>query len=251
MSGPALEPPQVPALVVGSVAHTRHRPVAHAFRYRTYQWLVDVDALPRHRWPLSWVSGFRSADHLDGGRLGGGLRGDLGRFLDHRGLRLDPHDRVLMLAHARVLGYVFDPLTVFWVLDPRDRLRAVVLEVHNTYGERHGYLLDPDDRGRAQVDKVFYVSPFNDTSGRYAVSLTLTAGRVACSIGLDREGERVLTAVTEGVPRPATGRAVLGALLRHGPVPQLVTLLIRLHGVRLWRRLPLQPRRPHPKEAVR
>ena len=51
---------------------------------------------------------------------------------------------------------------------------ACVFEVHNTYGGRHAYLLDVDDRGRAAVDKAFYVSPFNDTSGRYDVRLRLT-----------------------------------------------------------------------------
>lgn len=54
-------PPAVPALVVGTVAHTRHRPTKHAFRYRAYQWLVDIDDLPRYRWPLRLVTGFGHA----------------------------------------------------------------------------------------------------------------------------------------------------------------------------------------------
>ncbi|WP_151523863.1 DUF1365 domain-containing protein [Serinicoccus kebangsaanensis] len=250
-SDPPFEPPPVPALVVGTVAHTRHRPVHHAFRYRTYQWLVDVDELPQHQGPLRWISGFDAADHLDSGRLGGGIRGDLERFLAHRGVQLRPTDRVLMLANARVLGYVFDPLTVFWCLDPDDGVRAVVFEVHNTYGERHAYLLDVDGTGRSGMDKAFYVSPFNDTRGRYAVSLRLTPHRVVVSVGLDRDDERVLTAVTDGVPEPATGRGIRRAALRHAFMPQVVTLLIRLHGLRLWRKLPIQDRPTHPKEAVR
>lgn len=253
MSPLALEPPRVPALVVGTVAHTRHRPVRHAFRYRAYQWLVDVDDLPEHHLPRSWrwATRFSAEDHLDEGRLGGGIRGDVTRFLAHRGVELEPTDRVLMLANARVLGYVFDPLTVFWCLDRDDRVRAVVFEVHNTYGERHAYLLDVDEDGRSGMDKAFYVSPFNDVSGRYAVSLRLTPGRVAVSIGLDRDGERVITAVTDGIPEPATPRSLRRVALRHALMPQVVTLLIRLHGLRLWRKLPLQARPPHPKEAVR
>ena len=76
-----------------------------------------------------------------------------------------------MLAHARILGHTFDPLTVFWCLTPSGEVRAVVFEVHNTYGERHAYLLDLDERGSTTVDKRFYVSPFNDVSGSYAISL--------------------------------------------------------------------------------
>ncbi|ANS79135.1 Hypothetical protein SGUI_1739 [Serinicoccus hydrothermalis] len=250
-TGAALEPPPVPSLVVGTVAHTRHRPVRHSFRYRAYQWLVDIDDLPQHPRPLRWFSSFDAADHLDEGRLGDGIRGDLERFLAHRGVVLQPSDRVLMLANARVLGYVFDPLTVFWCLDASDRLRAVVFEVHNTYGERHAYLLDVDGTGRGSMDKEFYVSPFNDTRGRYAVSLRLTPGRVSVGVGLDRDGGRVLTAVTDGVPEPATARALRRVSLRHALMPQLVTLLVRLHGIRLWRKLPIQDRPTHPKEAVR
>lgn len=241
----------VPALVVGTVAHTRHRPVHHAFRYRAYQWLVDIDDLPQHRGPLAWVSGFSAEDHLDGGRLGGGLRGDLERFCAHRGVRLEPTDRVLMLANARVLGYVFDPLTVFYVY-AGERLRAVVFEVHNTYGERHAYLLDVDDTGRARTVKDFYVSPFNDMRGEYAIRLRLEPDAVAVSIGLDRDGERVLTATTTGVPRPATPWAITGTALRHLLMTWRVSALIRVHGIRLWaRRLPIHPRSTHSQEHVR
>lgn len=247
--------PPVPSLIVGPVTHTRHRPVRHAFRYTAYQWLVDLAELPRLRGPLAWVSGFSADDHLDRGRLGGGIRGDLVRFLAGRGVSVAQDDRVIMLANARVLGYVFDPLTVFWVLRRSEssttQVRAVVLEVHNTYGERHAYVLDLDARGRSSVDKDFYVSPFNDATGRYAVSLVLEPGRVRVTVGLDREGERVVTAVTEGEPRAATPRTVARTALRYAFMPQMVSLLIRLHGIQLWRRLPLLPRPPHSEEQLR
>ena len=68
---------------------------------------------------------------------------------------------------------------MFWCLAPDDELRAVVFEVHNTYGERHAYLLDVDVAGRAHTDKTFYVSPFNDVSGTYDVRLLLTPERVS------------------------------------------------------------------------
>lgn len=264
--------PHAPALVVGTVSHARRTPLRHAFTYRHFQWLVDLAALPRFPWPTSLLARFDARDHLDGGRLGGGIRDDLERFLAGRGLALEASDRVLMLANARVLGHVFDPLTVFWVLSPTGSahstgggslhpnvecaepatLKAVVFEVHNTYGERHAYLLDVDDSGRATTDKEFYVSPFNDVSGTYAVRLRLEPGIVGVTIGLDRGGERVLTATTSGVPEPATTRALLRTTARHLFMTQRVSALIRYHGIRLWlRRLPVLPRPRHPKEAVR
>ena len=242
-------PPALPALVVGAVSHARRTPVRHVFEHPHYSWLVDLDQLPRR---VRFLAHFDARDHLDRGRLGGGIKGDLVRWLTGRGITVLAEDRVLMLAHARVLGHVFNPLTVFWVLRPDDVLKAVVFEVHNTYGDRHAYLVDVDEGGHAAVDKEFYVSPFNDTSGRYAVSVQLSPDRVRVSIGLDRGGERVLTAVTTGTPAPATTRTLLRVSARHLFMTHRVSLLIRWHGIRLWlARLPVQPRPPHPQESVR
>lgn len=256
------EVPQLPSLVVGKVSHVRRTPLEHAFTNRQYQWLVDLDDLPRHGWPLRAVSRIEARDHLDEGRSGGGIRGDVERFLADRDITLEPTDRVIMLANARVLGHVFDPLSVYWCLTRDNELRACLLEVHNTYGERHTYLLDLDETGRGHTDKAFYVSPFNDTSGEYAVSLRLDQRRVTVTVGLDREGQRILTATTTGVPRPATDGTVARTAARHLLMTWRVSALIRVHGIWLWaRRLPIQPRvpqtrlaqtsRPHTQESLR
>jgi len=249
---PTVVVPALPALVVGRVRHTRHRPLPSSFTHRHYQWLVDLDDLPRVPRPLRALARFDVRDHLDSGRLGGGIRADLQRFLARRGVELDARDRVIMLAHARVLGHAFDPLTVFWCLSPTGTVRAVVLEVHNTYGERHAYLLDVDEHGTARQDKEFYVSPFNDVSGSYRIQLRLTPGTVVVGVALDRDGERILTATVTGTPREATTRALVRTALTHPFMTHRVSVLIRIHGIRLWlRRLPVRQRIPHSKEAVR
>ena len=243
------EPPPLPALVVGQVSHARYQPVRHTFRHAHYQWLVDLDEVPRTSWPVRLLGRFDARDHLDGGRLGGGIRGDVQRFLAARGIDLHADDRVIMLAHARVLGHTFDPLSVFWCLAPEGTVRAVVFEVHNTYGQRHAYLIQPDTAGRATVDKAFYVSPFNDASGRYDVRVALAADRVSVRIGLQREGGPVMTASTTGTPVPATPRTIAAVGVRHALMTQRVSLLIRWHGIRLWlRRLPVHPRPAHRTE---
>ena len=78
-----------------------------------------------------------------------------------------------MLANARVLGYVFNPLTVFWCYDRADgTLACVVAEVHNTYGDRHCYLLHPDDRGRAErAEGVLRLAVLRRSTARYQMSL--------------------------------------------------------------------------------
>ena len=90
------------------------------------------------------------------------------RFLAARGVDLGG-GRVTMLAQARVFGYVFNPLTVYWCHRPDGTLACVVAEVHNTYRQRHAYLLAR--RSGAEVPKQFYVSPFYPVDGRYRMSL--------------------------------------------------------------------------------
>lgn len=170
-------------------------------------------------------------------------------FATAQGASLDPDDQMLMLANARSLGYVFDPLTVFWCFTPAGRARWVILEVHNTYGERHAYLARPDDGGEFSVDKEFYVSPFFTVAGRYDVTLRVDRDGVVVVIDLAQHGHRVFSASFTGRPQPVRRTTVAAASM----VPFQVWALIRLHGMWLWlRRLPVVPRPRHtPPEGVR
>jgi DUF1365 family protein len=141
--------PTLPALVVGQVMHRRPGPVRHAFRHRVYQWLVDLDSVPRVPGYLRPFAHFSSEDHLGDPRLT--IKGNIENYLARGGIDLGDRGRVLMLAGARVLGHVFDPLSVFWCYDGNGVLVCVVAEVHNTYGERHAYLLRPDPATRRAV----------------------------------------------------------------------------------------------------
>ncbi len=127
----------------------------------------------------------------------------------------------------------------------------MVAEVHNTYGERHCYLLRPDAGWRADADKALYVSPFLDVAGEYRMRLPPPGERLSLSVVLHRDGRPVFTATLHGRRRGAATpvrtlrHAFTGASLR-------VRTLIQRHGVALWlRRLPVVPRRPHvPQEGV-
>ena len=122
------------ALYEVTISHARSAPLRNVFRYRGYLWLVDLDHLPR----VPWLARFRARDHLGDPRAS--IRANLEAFLAARGVDLGG-GRVTMLAQARVLGYVFNPLTVYWCHRPDDTLACVVAEVHNTYRQRHAYLL--------------------------------------------------------------------------------------------------------------
>jgi uncharacterized protein len=246
--------PTLPAIVHGDVAHLRRAPVRHAFRHRVYQWLVDLDQLPRVPWILRPVAGFHARDHLGGTgpEASADIRANVERFLGERGVRLGDDGRVVMLVNARVLGHVFNPLSVFWCFAGDGTLRCVVAEVHNTYGERHAYLLQPDSDGAAQADKRLYVSPFNDVSGEYRLGFHVSDAQVRVTVSLVHAGDVVFDASFDGVPVPVTPARVASAVLRRPVMPLRVAALIRLHGACLWlRRLPVVDRPVHrPQRGV-
>ncbi|MGW0916577.1 DUF1365 domain-containing protein [Streptomyces sp. NPDC002784] len=230
----------VPALYDCVVTHTRTAPLRHSFAHRTHLWLVDVDRLPRLPRLLRPLAGFDPRDHFTG--TAGSIRSGVDAYLAGQGVDLGG-GRVVMLAHARVLGHVFNPLTLFWCHDRADRLVCVIAEVHNTYGQRHCYLLRPDADGTAEVVKDFYVSPFFPVDGGYRMRLPLPAEDLNVMVQLRRGGLRPFTATVRGRHRPATARNLIRSSLRHPWSTAAVSAAIRRHGVALWlRRLPVHPR---------
>jgi uncharacterized protein len=240
--------PALPALVSGRVTHRRLGPVRHAFRSRVYLWLIDLDSVPRQRGYLGPFASFRSEDHLGDPALT--IKGNVENFLALNGIQLGDRGRMVMLASARVLGHVFDPLSVFWCFDSTGRLACVVAEVHNTHGERHAYLLHPDAAGIAATGKDFYVSPFFDISGTYTLRFTLRPDRVSTAVTLRREGAVPFSATFRGRPEPATRRNLARLLIRQPLMTQRVSALIRVHGIWLWLRgVPVRPHQRHIRQA--
>ncbi|MGW6389917.1 DUF1365 domain-containing protein [Streptomyces sp. NPDC055103] len=224
------------------VAHARTAPLRHTFRHRTYLWYVDLDRLPVLPFLLRPLARFAPRDHFTG--RAESIRAGLEAFLAAHDIDLGG-GRVLMLAHARVLGYVFNPLSVYWCHDASGALVCVVAEVHNTYGQRHCYLLRTDSAGLAQVDKEFYVSPFFPVAGRYRMRLPLPGERLGLTVHLDIGDGRPFTATVRGRRRPATARALLAAAARRPGSTAAVWAGIRRHGIQLFLRgLPVHPR-PH------
>lgn len=239
-----------PSLYATTIRHVRRAPLANAFTYRSYSWFVDLDELPRLPGWLRPFAVFRAEDHL--GDPEASIRSNVAGFLTANGID-DDGGTVTMLGSARVLGYVFNPLTLFWCHGRDGGLRAVLAEVHNTYGERHCYLLHPDGSGRAVTPKEFYVSPFNDVSGTYEMSVPEPDSKLSVAITLRRPGQPPFAATMTGRRLPATSRNVVRMAAAIPLAPLRATLQIRWQGIRLWlRRLPLHPRPHHkPQEYVR
>ena len=129
--------------------------------------------------------------------------------------------RVLMAAMPRAFGYCFNPISVFWCFGPDGDQRAVVVEVHNTYGDRHAYLVHPDEQGRARTDKQMYVSPFHGTDGHYELAVPVPGDRLDVAVTLAHRRRRAVHA-PRCAARPPTyrpWRAAPAALRTAAPDP--------------------------------
>ncbi|MFC6148178.1 MULTISPECIES: DUF1365 domain-containing protein [Mumia] len=219
-----------------TIRHQRHSPVSYGLATAGETWLVDLDDLPQLPRGFGRLAGFRSADHL--GDPSRSLRENLDAWLAEAGVERPA--RVTMLAQPRVLGYVFDPLTIFALYDGDGVRTGVVAEVRNTYGGRHCYLLHPDARGQAEVDKAFYVSPFNPVDGHYTIRVPEPGDALTVVVTLHRPDEAPFTATMTGTR--AANASLWRSLLRPWRT-RGVTAAIHWHGIRLY----LQGLRPHPR----
>ena len=230
--------------------HRRLRPRQHRFRYRVFAMLLDLDELPSlglrlfhyNRWGLF---SFQDRDHGDGRDL----RAWLDDLLVQKGITAKGPKRVL--CYPRILGYVFNPLSVWFCDDEQGRLAAIVYEVHNTYEERHAYVLpveDDDGRIRHDCPKSFYVSPFLSRDCRYAFRVHPPGKDVAIVIHEKEAGEPVLTASFAGAQRALTDGALARMLLRYPLMTLKVIAAIHFEAVRLM--LKGVRRHPHAPKAV-
>ena len=227
----------------GQVRHTRLRPVHHAFAYRTYFLMLPMrhmaqaggGDLPLNRRGL--IS-FHDADHGDGrGPEKGGALAWLDELLQSEGI-VDASGEVWLHCFPRVLGHTFKPVS-FWYCHRADgRLRSIVVEVNNTFGERHCYLLDEPAYGQElQAPKVFHVSPFCSVQGQYRFRFMRTEGEQSRTVARiehdDATGPLIQTSVS-GVLSPLTRSHLRRAFWRYPMLTWGVVFRIHTHALALW-----------------
>ncbi len=244
-----------PAVYRTRIRHVRTEPLRNSFTYASYQWFVDLQNLPRLPLLLRPFARFETRDHCCDAAddPAGSLYEIVARYLDAQGVDLRGGP-IRMLTNARVLGYVFNPLTVYWCFARTEtgdeRLACVVAEVHNTYGGRHRYLLRPDERSRANTDKEFYVSPFYPVGGHYTMTLPQPANTLALGITLHPPHGAPFVASVRGRRYPAQGAALVRLLLGRPWTTLAVSARIRWQAIKLYLRgLPVIPRHTAPEKG--
>jgi len=248
--------PLASGIYLGQVGHSRTRPAKHSLRYGVFMLLFDLDEMERLSAALRWFSlgrfnltSFQACDYGDGSDEP--LRRQVERRLDEAGLGIDGGP-IRLLCLPRVLGYVFNPISVYFCYRPDGALHAILYEVSSTFGERHSYLI-PAEAGadgdiRQSVDKRLHVSPFMDMDLRYAFRVTPPGERVRIAIDVSDSEGTILNASFVGVRRDLTDAQLLRAWATHPLLTLKVIAAIHweavkivLKGVRLRSGTPAPP----------
>ncbi|MDO8902420.1 MAG: DUF1365 domain-containing protein [Phenylobacterium sp.] len=245
-------------LYLGRVVHGRTRPRAHALSYRIFMLLVDLDEGPDLARDLRLLGfdapgllSFHGADHGDGSDRP--LKAQVEAHLAAAGL--ESSGPVRLLCMPRILGAVFNPISVYFCHRGDGSLSAILYEVNNTFGDRHSYLIPaPLDAAGAMVrqatDKVFYVSPFMDMALSYAFTIRPPGAKVAVNITVSDGAGPLLSASFAGDRRPLSDQALLRAWLTHPWMTLGVMGAIHWEALKIWlkgERLRPRPQAPeHP-----
>ncbi len=228
----------------GQVRHTRVRPARNAFAYPTYFLMLPMRALAQHgdahlsHNRRGWLS-FFDCDHGDGrGPSHGGALAWLDELLAREGVT-DATGEVWLHCYPRVLGYTFKPVSFWYCHRPDGGLRCIVVEVNNTFGERHCYLLDQPRYGaELQATKVFHVSPFCQVEGGYRFRFLRTErhgqGKTVVRIDYHDNNGLLLQTSVSGDLVPVSAASVRRALWRYPAMTLGVMARIHWQALKLW-----------------
>jgi len=240
------------SLYVGTIMHRRIRPRTHHFRYRAFWLLVDLDELPflsATLWLFSHnrpgVFSLYDTDHGDGTTTP--LRLQIDRQLGEVGLDIGD-GRVRMLCMPRTLGYVFNPLSVYFCHRADGTLAALVYQVHNTFGERHSYVI-PVTRGcgavHQQCEKSFYVSPFMEMNLHYDFRIIGPDEQIAVGMRVTTPEGLLFNAALAGKRKELSDATLIRLCLTFPLLTLKVIAAIHWEALRLWLKgIPYRPRPP-------
>lgn len=250
-----------PLIGFGQVRHTRLKPARHDFCYPTYFFMLPLRSLrARGDGALARncraLLGFHDRDHGDG-------RADALAWIDELLVRegiADASGEVWLHTYPRVLGYTFKPVSFWYCHTAEGDLRAIVVEVNNTFGERHCYLLDAPRYGtELTADKVFHVSPFCTLAGNYRFRFLHTGSasagapwsRTMAAVDYDDDTGPLLQTSVSGALEPLTAASLRKAFWRYPAMTFGVMARIHWQAFRLWRkRVPFARKPPIPEAFV-
>ena len=246
-------------MYVGTVTHQRHRPRKHLLKYRVFSMPIDLDELPLlskifHVFSHNVFNLFSFHD-CDFGK------GDGSSLIQYVREQLSTHGMgnisgpIRLLAYTRILGFVFNPLAVYYCYKDSGKLGAVLYEVNNTFGQRHSYLIpiqqDHDEITLHQCKKQLYVSPFVSMDMFYQFRVEAPDSKLVLEIGdIDSEG-KLLDACFNGFQEEISDWTLLRLFFSHPLMTLKVVAGIHWEALKLWmKKIPLVPRPDPPKNSI-
>ena len=224
----------------GTVIHKRFKPKSHFFRYKVFSLFIDLSELNALEKKISFFSynrfnliSFFDKDH--GNRDGLSLIEWVKKNLKEN--RINSEEiKVRLLCYPRILGYVFNPLSVFYVYDKNENLISVLYEVKNTFGEQHTYIFKVENGQLLQhnCSKKFHVSPFIEMNCDYFFKILKPSEKISVIINQYQLKEKILYASQDGTRVDFTSLELIKSYLKHPLMTFKIISAIHFEAFKLW-----------------
>lgn len=235
--------PNQSRLYLGDVYHKRFQPFEHDFKYSVFSLLIDLDERKTLKKQYKWLSynsfnltSFYDKDH--GARDGSDVKKWV---IDHaQKFNIDIKDgKIFALCFPRILGYTFNPLTIYYCYSAENKLVAILYEVKNTFGDQHGYLcpINSDhDLASHKKDKIFHVSPFIQMEAKYLFSVREPDQKLNFKIDERVNGKPFLLATWSGKDIGLTSKNLLSCFFKIPFLTFKIMIAIHWQAFHLWRK---------------
>tara|TARA_B100000963_G_scaffold121652_1_gene106077 strand:+ start:222 stop:980 length:759 start_codon:yes stop_codon:yes gene_type:complete len=224
----------------GTVIHKRFKPKIHFFKYKVFSLLIDLSELDILDKKINFFSynkfnliSFYDKDH--GERNGSSLEEWVKKNLREKEINVE-NIKIKLLCYPRILGYVFNPLSVFYVYDDKDELISILYEVKNTFGEQHTYIFKVENNNFLQHNcvKKFHVSPFIEMNCNYFFKILKPAEKISVIIDQYQSNEKILYASQDGRRTDLTSSELIKSYLKHPLMTFKIISAIHFEAFKLW-----------------
>ena len=224
----------------GTVIHKRFKPKLHFFKYRVFSLLIDLSDLNNLGKDITFFSynhfnliSFFDKDH--GERDGSSLIEWVKKNLDENDIN-SKDIRIKLLCYPRILGYVFNPLSVFFVYDNNKNLISILYEVKNTFGEQHTYIfkIENDHLLQHNCSKKFHVSPFIEMNCNYFFRILKPSEKISVVIDQYQLDEKILFASQDGKRVDFNSKELLKSYVKHPLMTFKIISAIHFEAFKLW-----------------
>jgi len=228
-------------IYTGTVIHKRFKPKIHTFNYKVFSLLIDlseIELLHKMLWLFSYnkfnIISFFNKDH--GPRDGSSLKNWVIDNLKKNNIESN-EVKIKLLCYPRIFGYVFNPLSVFYIYDKNSDLIAILYEVKNTFGEQHSYIFKTKkEQNLIQhvCKKKFHVSPFIEMNCVYFFRLLKPGNKISVIIDVQDSEGKILYASQDGVKSELNNNNLFKSYLKHPLMTFKIIIAIHFEAFKLW-----------------